>query len=225
MAPFTTSLALEGDLPDSTMKRWELEVLVDYLRGLGGTQTQAAIEADLEAGSPELANDLELLRETADVLRADLADGPSANALRAAVSIFELGEEKGPTSVPLLPFQIRSAPASVLGLRDLESGHRDVRLEGERFELVLSIDVPPGGVEVVVVGRLVAPPEERWVAEGVPVALVVDDHVLATSETNRFGEFHIECESEDGDAELRLSIAGVGRVRFPIDRPSLGEPL
>ena len=214
------------------MKRWPLEDLADYARGVAGPEIKTAIEADLAApgtGSIEPDGyagpraDLALLAEVATALRENRRDGrpwPSEDTLLGLSAMFTAAASDPDPPLAPLPLLTVTDPNAGLysGLRSAQLGHKDLEIHGRRFDLELSIDTPFDAIDVVVVGRLIAADSEAWSVEKVPAILVAQNGVLATAVTNRFGEFHVAAQSEDDDVELCLLISGVGQIRVPIER-------
>lgn len=212
------------------MKPWALEDLVDYLRGVAPAGQRAAIEADLaasRAGGRTLTaghgpqSDLRLLTEIAAALRQqDDGPGPAQDTLLAVSAMFSAAAtDPDPPLPPLALLSVRDPLAGLYsGYRSAPLGHKDLEIHGRCFDLELSVDTPYDAVDVVVVGRLTAAQKEPWSVERVPAILVARGSVLATTVTNRFGEFHVAAQSEEDDIELCLLIQGVGQIRVPIDR-------
>lgn len=212
------------------MTRWPMEDLADYLRGVARPEVKAAIEADLATpgrGSLEPDGyagpraDLELLAEIAAALRPDRHQpGPSADTLLGLKAMFTAAASDPDPPLAPLPLLTVTDPNAGLysGYRSAQLGHKDLEIHGQRFDLELSVDTPFDAIDVVVVGRLTAAESERWSVDRVPAILVARGGVLATSVTNRFGEFHVAAQSEEDDVELCLLISGVGQIRVPIER-------
>ena len=214
------------------MKRWPLEELADYVRGVADPDVRTAIEADLAAprtGASEPDGytgpraDLALLAEITTALRQNQRDGglsPSEDTLLGLSAMFTAAASDPDPPLPPLPLLTVTDPNAGLyaGLRSAQLGHKDLEIHGRRFDLELSIDTPFDAIDVVVVGRLTAADTESWSVEKVPAILVARSNVLATAVTNRFGEFHVAAQSEEDDVELCLLISGVGQIRVPIER-------
>jgi hypothetical protein len=212
------------------MTRWALEDLADYLRGVASPERAAGIEADLAADRGRAGSlddrgpraDLELLADVAAALRQPgQLPAPSEDSLLAISAMFSVAAtDPDPPALPPLPLLSVDDPHAGLywGYRGAQLGHRDLEIHGQRFDLQLSVDTPYDAIDVVVVGRLVAADSETWNVDRVPAILVAGSDVVATTVTNRFGEFHIAAQSEEDDVELCLLIRGVGQIRVPIDR-------
>ncbi len=212
------------------MKPWALEDLVDYVRGVAPADQRAAIEADLagaRAGGRTLDGgrgpqaDLLLLAEIAAALREqEDGQGPASDTLLAVSAMFSAAAaDPDPPLPPLALLTVRDPLAGLYaGYRSAQLGHKDLEIHGQCFDLELSVDTPYDAIDVVVVGRLTAAKKEPWSVERVPAILVARGSVLATTVTNRFGEFHVAAQSEEDDVELCLLIQGVGQIRVPIDR-------
>jgi hypothetical protein len=212
------------------MSQWSLEDLADYAQGVASPERSAAIEADLardgDPATTALRRDLALVSEVAAVLREELAiergqaPGPSAESLAAVSAMFAAARSDGNAGLPLLPLLAVHDPHAGLasGFRSAQLGHKDLEIHAEIFDLDLSVDTPYDAIDVIVVGRLTRAESQSWSVDQVPAILVGGGQVLATTVTNRFGEFHLATETEEDDVELCLLISGVGQIRVPIDR-------
>ncbi len=207
------------------MTDWQLTDLVDYLRGASHAETTEAIKQDLAAGNREARADLDLFGEVAAVVSTDFSDTPPESALRAARAAFTLTSPFSTSAPPFLETQKignSDAASQTVGLRGPARDHQDLHFRGAGFDLELSVDMPTESSDVVIVGRLSKAASQPWSIDEVPALLISRDEPLASTVTNRFGEFHVQCHSEDS-VELRILVPDLGQIRIPLELPESGD--
>jgi hypothetical protein len=199
------------------LTRIPIEELVDYVRGLGEEGERQRIR---EASSdPQVARELEWLRELRELLERDEEASPSEDLTRAVLSLPLAAASPDSTNLPLLAADVTDegwTEASLdEGIRLDGDRHRDLLVRGDSFELDLGLDHPSESADIYVVGHLALLDRPESAASGVPVVLVGYGRVIASTLTNSLGDFLLVADADEA-VELCVLLKDRGQVRVPV---------
>ena len=119
-----------------------------------------------------------------------------------------------------LVFDTADRPAAA-GTRRRESTSRHLLYEVETLCLDLRLDRPQQSAEAVVVGQLADRDDPLKPLAGLPVFLVSEESLLASTVSNRQGEFQVRYDTEN-PVSLCLSVDNDRLIEVPVE-PGAGD--
>lgn len=180
------------------MKDHSLTDWCDLARGVADPATERRLRTVLSSGSSS-SKTLEMFQRVAAVAAADREMAPPEHAVRVAKAIGSLrpswaAETTSKAGSFLRRLTLFTAFDSWLqpapmGTRDLQSSHRQLLFQSDDFAVDLRLEHEDG---TVVVGQLVERLDPPRPVADVPVLLVSEGRIVATSLTSPFGEFLAE---------------------------------
>lgn len=200
------------------MKHFSLTDWADFVRGVGEKGKQEAMQAHLKSGCTgcnEAAKTWARVREAA---KRERAYEPPARAVRVAKSHLPLpGKTRRSSKVELL-FDSFQTPA-IAGLRSTATASRQMLYGIGSYRIDLRMEPQMDSDKVSLVGQILNSAEPAKRGEQVTVTLMRGTKVLAQSQTNTLGEFHLECSLE-GRLQLLLTLPRDRDVKIPLLVPS-----
>jgi hypothetical protein len=179
------------------MKHYTTEQWADFARGLVAGNDKMLMQKHLD-GCEQCTGEMTLWKRVSDVAKQQPAIELSEGAVRYAKAVFaaqkpQAETEAAPTMAQLL-FDSLMAPATagvrsaaMAGSRQMLFGLGDHRID-LRMEPQLDSD------RVTIMGQLLDSANPSQSFGKVPVHLHLGNKLVATSETNDLGEFHLECQ-------------------------------
>lgn len=203
------------------MKHFSLAEWVDFARNVGGEEQRAKMRAHLEAGCEECARALGLWTRVHEVARRESAYEPPKSAVqtvKAQGAVYAKAAAK--PAVPSLLFDSARAPVAV-GVRSSSAAARQLLYGVGVYRIDLRMEPLIDSDKVSVVGQILNSADPTRQIGGVPVSLFKAQKILAESRTNRFGEFHLECEL-GSHLRLELMLPLGGKLKIPLVEPEHG---
>jgi hypothetical protein len=191
------------------MKHFTAQEWVDFVRGTVSEDHRVVMQAHLESGCRRCKREAETWFRVRETASRQLASEPEDSVVRSVKGSFVingklrhkhsrglLAEVLFDSSREPLPAGVRSA---VSAARQLLFGSGDLRID-------LRIEPKEDSENVSVIGQILnsAEPGENYVAAS--VALLKSGKIVSVANTNRFGEFQLECGLASR-LELRIKLS------------------
>jgi hypothetical protein len=209
------------------LKHFSIWQWADYVRGLGDDDRRSAMDAHLSSGCPRCARTVRAFRSMVSIASGEVAHEPPEHAIRYAQAVYSLFRPQT-TSLPKLAARLvydsRREPLPA-GLRAHHRLSRHALYEAGRYYLDLQLEQPLASGPVTLVGQL-ADRHQPSVDTAVPVWLMKQKTIVASTLCNRFGEFQLEY-TPARDLRLYVAIRSANRhLDVPLNRliPDISAP-
>jgi hypothetical protein len=208
------------------MKHFDIGQWVDFTRGLGDELARSAMEMHLSTGCQPCQRVVDVMRGVADAAQLESGYVPPDYAIRMAKAIYPPhGPEKSTLAklVARLVFDSFGEPVPA-GVRSQDRPARHALFEAENFCLDLQLEPEQGSGRVILVGQIANREEQPTNLAHVPVWLRGQRALVASTRSNRFGEFHLAYEPT---RNLRLCVdvpAAGKRLEVPLSGLMTGRP-
>lgn len=189
------------------MKHYTLEQWVDFVNGQGPRENAAAMQEHLDRGCKNCVHTLMAWRRLQQFAKTEPSFEAPAHAVRWAKAACALQAQPQPRKricdVALLVFD---SFAGMLpeGVRGLSPTGRHLLYRAGNVMIDLRMESQAGSHRVSLDGQVMDEGQDKEGLKKVPVSLLSGREPLAQTETNGFGEFHLECEPD------RLLLVAVG---------------
>jgi hypothetical protein len=200
------------------MRHFSSEEWADFVRNTLKTKDKAAMQAHLAGGCKRCEGALAAWTRVRDVAARESAYEPPAAAVKAMKGLIAIHGRRAPAPTAQLIFDSLQAPAA--GVRSAATHARQMLYGIEDYRVDLRLEPNFETDQVLLVGQVLnAANAERHVGQ-VLVALLRSGKVLGSSQSNEFGEFHLECDLA-GRLELEVTLPHGEIVRIPVVEPSI----
>jgi hypothetical protein len=211
------------------MRHFSLEKWADFARDVAGQDDKATIQRHLDDGCKECVKELRMWRRVHQFGQQKLAYEVPESAVRSMKAMYavegKLGIRPRKTAIGELLFDSFRNPLPV-GVRSSSTSSRQLLYGAGEFRVDVRLEPRLDSEKVSLVGQVLNSADPGKGLDAVPVVLIKGRKIVAESLTNRFGEFHLECDLESS-LHLRVGVPGETEVRIPlvepIERPSV-EP-
>lgn len=204
------------------MRHYSMEKWVDFARGVIEEQERTAMQSHLENGCHECSAALSLWQRVLTLGQREQAYEPPQSAVRALRGAFALhGAHKvrrGTLAGASLLFDSLRTPLAE-GVRSGASGVRQLLYGIGNYRIDLRLEPQPESDRLALFGQVLNSADPAAEIGASLVRLVRGRKVVAESITNRFGEFHLESDT-DARFQLRLQLPAE-ELRLPAIEPSL----
>ena len=200
---------------------FSLKDAVDFARELASGERLRELVRHLADGCVECQNLVDSWKAVAVAMKRDAQYEPPAHLIRIAQAALSVQKPRGTfarlAETAKLVFDSRFA-ALPAGVRHGGPGMSETRkLLYETSELIFDVQVQPaaGSAKAMVIGQVVRPLWSESGLEHAAVALRSRERTIASTTTNRFGEFQMEF---DAAAVLSLTVDVDGAaILIPLD--------
>jgi hypothetical protein len=175
------------------MKHFDIWQWADYARGLSGAVDRAAMDAHLSSGCARCARTASTFRNVSVIAGAEAANEPPEHAIRYARAVYSLFRPETvslPRLLARLVFDSIHEPLPA-GIRAQAGLSRHALFEAGSYFLDLQLDLQQASGPVTLVGQL-ADRGNPSADVAVPVWLMQEKRVVASTLCDRFGEFQLE---------------------------------
>ena len=191
------------------MKHFTAQEWVDFVRGAVSEDHKIVMEAHLESGCQRCKREAETWFRVRETASRQLASEPDDSAVRFVKGSFAInGKRRGKHSRGLLAEVLFDSSREPLpaGVRSAVSAARQLLFGSGDLRIDLRIEPQEDSENVSVIGQILnsAEPGENYVAAS--VALLKSGKVVSVANTNRFGEFQLECGLASR-LELRIKLS------------------
>ena len=206
------------------MKHFTAQEWVDFVRGAVREEEKALMQAHLKTGCQRCQREAKTwvrVRETASRQRAN---EPDDSAVRFVKASFALTRERQPKHsrqfMAEVLFDSFREPLPV-GVRSAASSSRQLLFGLEDLRIDLRLEPKIDSENVSVIGQILdsADPTKSHVTAS--VALLKAGRVVSEANTNRFGEFQLECGLASR-MELRVTLLSGKEAYIPLVDPTDG---
>ena len=183
---------------------------VDFVRSTGDPGVDSAMRAHL-AGCPRCRRTVDVLRTVADLAQREIGYEPPERAIRYAQAIYSMyrPEKSGLARlIAQLMHDTASAPLPA-GIRAEDPLPRHLVYRAESYHLDLQLEYQPSG-RVTLIGQLANQEAPPISTANVPVCLMEQTTLLATTLCNQLGEFQLEC-SPSRNLRLHFPLPTAGK--------------
>jgi hypothetical protein len=175
------------------MKHFNIWQWADYARGLAGGVDRSAMDAHLASGCARCARTASTFRSVAAIAGGEARHEPPDHAIRCAQAIYSLFRPET-TSLPrMLARLVHDSLREPLpaGIRAHSRLSRHALFEAGSYYLDLQLELQRPSGPVTLVGQL-ADRHNPTAHSAVPVWLMQQKRVVASTVCDRFGEFQLE---------------------------------
>ncbi len=201
------------------MKHFTPEQWADFARGLVGKKDKSLMQNHLEE-CKECEKEASLWWRVVQTARHQTTVEPSEGAVRYAKAIFAANRpsEQARESFAQLLFDSMKTPA-LAGVRSATTGPRQMLfgLGDHRIDLRMEPQIDTDNV--MIIGQVLDAANPGRVFRNVPISLHLGDKLVATSQTNEFGEFELECRLA-GRLQLSATLPQGQRISLALVEPA-----
>lgn len=199
-------------------ERW-----ADYVRDVLPEPEAAAMRQHLDEGCETCRETCRLWRTVAQTAASEARNQVPESLLRMSEAAFNLWRQL--KVIPRRATMARVISDSLLvplpsGIRTATSGHRRILGRAGRWALDLRFE-PFAGKQMFLTGQILGSRERHATPVGLVILLMSTDALLARTEANQFGEFHLQFVQSNG---LRLYVDVPGDQPVGIELPDLDTP-
>jgi len=175
------------------MKHFNIWQWTDYARGLSNEADRAALDAHLSSGCARCARTASTFRSVTVMAGGEAGNEPPEHAIRYAQAVYSLLRPETMSLPRLLARLVRDSMREPLpaGIRAQAGLSRHALYEAGSFYLDLQLDLQHASGPVTLVGQL-ADRHNPSTNVAVPVWLMQQKRVVASTLCDRFGEFQLE---------------------------------
>jgi hypothetical protein len=206
------------------MRHFSLEKLTDFVRDVVGQEEKNVIEKHLEGGCQECTKVLSTWNVVHQAARRESAYRPPESVVRTVKglgSLHGLGKvSRMKAFVAQLLFDSSMSPLPV-GVRSTSLAARQLLYGASNYRVDLRIQPQEDSDKVAIVGQILDSADPENAIGPIHVVLRKGKRIIAESVTNRFGEFHLECDLENS-LHLQAGLPHGQVVQIPLVDP-LGE--
>lgn len=207
------------------MRHFSLEKWADFARNVAGQHEKAAMQTHLNDGCKECAKELRLWRRVHDFGQRQPAYEVPESVVRSMKGIYAIEGKprirRAKTAIGELLFDSFRNPLPA-GVRSISTSSRQLLYGAGDYRVDVRLEPRMDSEKVSLVGQVLNSADPESSLDAVPVVLLKGGTIVAESLTNRFGEFHLECDLERS-LHLRVSLPGETELRVPLVEPA-GEP-
>jgi hypothetical protein len=206
------------------MKHFSLEKWADFARDVAGQVEKNAMQNHLECGCKECAKLYSTWKRIHEVARRESAYSPPESGVR---TVKGLGTIHGLSKVS----RMKAAMAQLLfdsarsplpaGVRSDSVTARQLLYGLNNYRVDLRIQPQEDSDKVAVVGQILDSSDPDHAIGILHVVLRKGKKIIAESMTNRYGEFHLECDLENC-LQLQAGLPHGQVVQIPLVEPIAG---
>jgi hypothetical protein len=193
--------------------------LADFARKTGPDSKLEAMKEHLE-NCGKCAKAADTWRRVSDVARRLPSPEPPAAAVRNAKAFFSAHKPQRSKAVRSIVAELLFDSSLVplqAGVRSVASASRQLLFGSGDYRVDLRIEPQDDQEQVSFLGQVLHTTDAALQLGSVPVAIVQGRKVVAKSQTNHLGEFHLQCELKPR-LELRVMLPD-SQVAIPLIEP------
>ncbi len=204
------------------MQHYSLEEWADLARNLAGAEKKKTMQSHLESGCKPCTKVYTLWQRVSETARRENAYQPPATAVRTvkglgAIHGIEKPRKVGSKLAELLFDSFRNPLQA--GVRSTATTARQLLYGAGDYRIDVRMEAQSDSEKVAVVGQVLNAADPAKQAPSVPVILLKGNKIVSVSQTNSFGEFHLECHLES-DLKLHFKVPSEMDVWIPLVNPT-----
>ncbi len=194
------------------MKHFTIWQWVDFARGVAGEADRHAMEAHLSSGCSRCKRLVTMLRQVTAIARAETDAEPPKAAIRYAKALFSLHRSEKSGIARLIGQLIHDSGLAPLpaGLRAQARSTRHLLYEADTYYLDVQVEHNPGVERLNFLGQLYDRSVPPTSTANLPIWLMHRNRLVASTFSNRFGEFQLECPAAR-TLQLRVPLPALGK--------------
>jgi hypothetical protein len=200
------------------MKHFSLTEWADFVRGMVDIDRNEAMQAHLDSGCKECGEVAKTWARVREAAKRERAYEPPESAVRMAKSHLAIHGRPGRASKVQLLFDSYQSPV-LAGVRATATTARQMLYGIGTYRIDLRMEPQMDSDKVSLVGQILNSADPVKTGAHVTVVLLRGNKVLAESQTNTLGEFHLECSLE-GHLQLLLTLPRARDIRIPLLVPT-----
>ena len=197
------------------MRHFSSEKWADFVRNVLGQEEKATMQGHLDTGCAACSESLAAWVRVRDVAACAREYQPPESAVRTVKGLLAIyGKSRRVAGLAAVLFDSLVTPGAV-GVRSAAGTARQMLYGVDKYRIDLRLEPKTESDTISLVGQILISGEPAGPVGQTAVALLKGRRILSTSQTNEFGEFHMECDMADS---LRLQfVLPEGRIiRTPL---------
>jgi hypothetical protein len=208
------------------MKHFTIWDWVDFARGVVDQTVRLAMQAHLSSGCSQCERTVRVLRGVSTVARGEAQYDPPERAMRYARALYSLHRPEKVGLARLVGRLIHDSALAPLpaGMRAEGQEHatRHLLFEGGGYYLDVQLEQQPESGRLNLVGQIAARNNLDASTANLPVWLLERTSLVASTLSNKFGEFQLEC-APARSLLLRVPLPDLGkRLEVSLSQPEDG---
>lgn len=199
------------------MRHFGLEEWADFARDIADEERKSAMQNHLKSGCKECTKVVNLWQRVYEIGQRNSTYEPPASAVQSIKGLYVIhGGRARPkrTAVAQLLFDSFAAHQTS-GTRSAVSTTRQLLYGAGEYHVDLRIEPQDDTEKVALIGQILNSKKPEEGISAAPVLLLKKQVVRGLSITNRFGEFHMLCELEQG-LHLRFKLPQDTELSLPV---------
>lgn len=207
------------------MKHYTIWDWADFVRGVAEDKARAAMQAHLSSGCSRCERTVRVLSAVSDAARGEAHYDPPDRALRYARALYSLHRPEKTGFARLIGRLIHDSALAPQPAGMRSEGQADTRhllYEAGGYYLDVQVDQQRESGRVSLVGQIAARNNPDAHTANLPVWLLDRTSLVASTLSNRFGEFQLEA-APARNLLLRVPLPDVGkRLEVSLSQPDEG---
>jgi hypothetical protein len=204
------------------MQHYSLEEWADFAHDVAGQGKKAAMQSHLETGCKKCTKVYGLWRRVNQAARRETTYEPPEVAVRTVKGlgvIHGTGKARNARS-PLaeLLFDSFRDPLQA-DVRSVTSTARQLLYGAGKYQIDVRMEPQVDSEKVAIVGQVLNAADPAKTSLPVPVILFKGSKILSVTQTNTFGEFHLECDLNT-DLKLHFRVPSEMEIWIPLVNPT-----
>jgi hypothetical protein len=199
----------------------------DFARGMANDTATAAMQAHLSSGCSRCERSVRVLRGVSAAARGEGQHEPPDRAMRYAKALFSLHRPEKVGFARLVGRLVHDSafaplPAGMRADGQAEQATRHLLYEAGGYYLDVQVEHQPESGRVSLVGQIAARNNTDANTANLPVWLLDRSSLVASTISNRFGEFQLDC-APTRNLLLRVPLPDLGkRLEVSLSQPAAG---
>jgi hypothetical protein len=204
------------------MQHYSLEDWADFARNVAGDEKKITMQSHLETGCKPCTKVHALWQRVNQTGQRESAYEPPETAVSTVKGLGAIHAiakpRKASSKLAELLFDSFSSPLQA-GVRSSTSADRQVLYGAGDYRIDMRMEPQTDSEKVAIVGQVLNAINPAEQSASAPIILFKGNRIVSTSQTNSFGEFHLECELAE-DLKLHFVFPGGANVLVPLISPA-----
>ena len=174
------------------MQHFSSEKWADFARNVLEEKEKATMQGHLGTGCVQCSEALAAWVRVRDIAARERVYQPPEATVRTVKGLLAIYGKSRRAAVAALLFDSLMTPG-VVGVRSAAGAPRQILYGVDNYRIDLRLEAKTDGDATSLTGQILISGEARPVGQ-TAVALLIGRRIVATSQTNEFGEFHLACD-------------------------------